>query len=180
MTQNITINIDAIDVPPEPNLVRAMSPILSPCAHKPKAISAILDDKKAKLIAAVAEEELIKKSAFPDKFQYSGYLYIRMDGDSSWHRKYFVLSNNFLFSGDTKYSTILSLCLPLSGSHINRNPSDMIFDIKPYSFRAPSANICKEWIQQIETASTLTIYDIYRFRYELGKISISLHLYICT
>ena len=70
-------------MPLEPNLVRAMSPILSPCTHKPKAISAILDDKKAKLIAAVAEQELIKKSALSDNFKYSGYLYIRMDGDSS-------------------------------------------------------------------------------------------------
>lgn len=170
----LTVSMDDIDVSdpdPEPNLVRVMSPLLTPSARKTKALSDIFDNKKAKLIAEVAEKEMKIKSAFPEKYQYCGYLSIRRDDDTQWHRKYFVLSNNFLFGGDTQYSTKLSVCIPLEGSNTKLTVShhaDMTFEIKSYIFRAHSPQICKEWISNIERASTLTIYDIYRFRYELG------------
>eukprot|EP01084_Bolivina_argentea_P296573 510797_1 len=44
---------------------------------------------------------------------------------------------------------------------------------KYYYFRANSPQICKEWVVNIERASILTIYDVYRFRYELGMTASS-------
>lgn len=158
---------------PEPNLVRAMSPLLTPSSRtrQTKALSCIFDNKKALVLAEVAKHEMRIKSAFPQKHQYAGYLAIRqIDTDNQWHRKYFVLSNNFLFGGDTQYSTKLSVCIPLEGCNtkLTAQSSDMTFELNKYYFRASSPQLCKEWITNIERASTLTIYDLYRFRYELG------------
>ena len=164
----------------EPNLARVMSPLLTPKSRTtPRALSDIFDNKRAKLLAEVAVQEMKIKAAFPEKYQYSGYLSIRMDGDHHWHRNYFVLSNTFLFGGDGQYSTKLSVCLPLEGSTTkltSQGPTDLTFEIKPYLFRAHSPQICKEWIGNIERASKMTIYDIYRFRYELCIHSVHVHV----
>ena len=177
----------------EPNLVRAMSPLLTP-GRTTKALSSIFDNKKALVLAEATDKEMKIKSAFPIKYEYAGYLHIRLDGDNKWHRKYFVLSNNFLFGGDSRYSTKLAVCIALEGSNtkLTTQSSDMTFEIrcnakkkKPssksnstyYYFRANSPQICKEWVLNIERASTLTIYDIYRFRYELGIYTYFVHKY---
>eukprot|EP00485_Elphidium_margaritaceum_P017010 CAMPEP_0202730048 /NCGR_PEP_ID=MMETSP1385-20130828/186445_1 /ASSEMBLY_ACC=CAM_ASM_000861 /TAXON_ID=933848 /ORGANISM="Elphidium margaritaceum" /LENGTH=936 /DNA_ID=CAMNT_0049396321 /DNA_START=47 /DNA_END=2857 /DNA_ORIENTATION=+ len=172
MLQQLTVTVDDVDDLPEPNLVRAMSPFLSPSTKHTVSVSDIFDNKKAKFLAETVNHEMQSKSAFPEKYQYCGYLAMRTADEQPLKRQYFVLSNNFLFGGDTIYSTKLSVCISLEGTTHIRS-TDMTFDLKQYSFRAHSPSVCREWIQHIERASTLTIYDLYRFRYELGNSSSS-------
>eukprot|EP01083_Nonionella_stella_P184125 667318_1 len=174
MIQSLSVNIDnnIEDVGrPEPNLVRVVSPLLTPKLGPVRSLSTIFDDKKAFALAQAAEQEMLSKSAFPEKYQFAGYLSIRTHNTDHWSHMYCVLSNNFLFAADTKYSTKLSVCIALEGCHtkLTTQSSDMTFEIHNHCFRATSPQLCKEWIANIHRASNLTIYDVYRFGYELGS-----------
>eukprot|EP01084_Bolivina_argentea_P133532 235654_1 len=173
MEHNIIINIhDAMVDQPEPSLVRAMSPLLSPMSPKGvRSVSSIFNNKKALLLADDLDKEMKTNSAFPEKCQFSGYLSVRTEDDKQWKHQYFVLSNNFLFGADTKYSTKLAVCIPLEGSNtkLTTQSSDMTFEVNKYSFRTNSPQVTKEWVTNIQKASNLSIYDLYRFRYELGS-----------
>eukprot|EP00484_Ammonia_sp_Unknown_P023559 CAMPEP_0197025608 /NCGR_PEP_ID=MMETSP1384-20130603/5873_1 /TAXON_ID=29189 /ORGANISM="Ammonia sp." /LENGTH=622 /DNA_ID=CAMNT_0042454151 /DNA_START=11 /DNA_END=1879 /DNA_ORIENTATION=- len=139
----------------------------------------------AKEVTQIKNHQLAKekRSAFPKKHTYAGYLFIRTDSNPQPRRKYFVLNNNFLLCGDNPYSERLAACIPLEGSNIQQTTksSDMTFELttsqqhnkkrkrKKYYFRADSPNICSRWTEYIERASTLSIKDIYRLRYKLGN-----------
>jgi len=153
------------------------------------------NDKK---MNQIKEEQLnkINRSAFPKKYTYAGYLFIRTESNPQWRRKYFVLNNNFLLCGDNPYAEKLAACIPLEGSNIRQTTksSDMTFELtthsqdtskssssskkrkknhhkrrKKYYFRADSPNMCSRWTEYVERASTLSIKDIYRLRYKLGN-----------
>lgn len=166
-------NVDGDDNNTEPNIVLEVSPLLSPSSSTGRSrvhsLSDVFHNKKASQLTEAITKEMQSSSAFPDKYQHSGYLCVKTEENNQWQQQYFVLSNNFLFGADTKYSTKLSICIPLE-STMYAQSSDMIFDINKYQFRANSPQLCKEWLANIEKASNLTIYDIYRFRFQLGII----------
>eukprot|EP01084_Bolivina_argentea_P024231 45177_1 len=129
------------------------------------------NDKK---MNQIKQEQLnkINRSAFPKKYTYAGYLFIRTDSNPQWRRKYFVLNNNFLLCGDNPYAERLAACIPLEGSNIRQTTksSDMTFELtthsqsdsssnkkkknnnskrrrKKYYFRADSPNMCSRWTE---------------------------------
>eukprot|EP01084_Bolivina_argentea_P113922 202936_1 len=65
-------------------------------------------------------------SAYPKKYTYSEYLFIRIKTIPNWRRKYFVLKDNFLLCGNNPYSDHLLASIPLEKCKV----SDISLTIK--------------------------------------------------
>ena len=112
-----------------------------------------------------------RKSAFPEYYDYSGWLDIRTRPTKPWKRRYFVLANNFLLCGMTPHATSLEKVIPLEGSNVKTTirTSQMTFEIlhrkKRHQFRAGNNQECSVWTEKIARASRLKIKDVYQLNY---------------
>ena len=118
------------------------------------------NDKK---MNQIKEDQLkkINRSAFPKKYTYAGYLFIRTESNPSWRRKYFVLNNNFLLCGDNPYAEKLAACIPLEGSNIRQTTksSDMTFELTTHS-QDTNKNKHKKKSQKMQKSTMIVIVII--------------------
>ena len=117
------------------------------------------------------QREFARKSAFPkpELQTHKGFLDVRKSSKKDWHRRYFVLTVNFLLSAATPMAEELERVIPLEGTNIRTSTqtTDLTFQLivrrKKWYFKAPNQTECKQWTEKIEKASKLKIKDIYRF-----------------
>ena len=125
------------------------------------------------------------KKAFPDKFDYSGWLEIRKNNKKDFEKQFCVLSNNFLLVGKTPTTTKLEQIFPLQETQ-TKTIDDRTFIIvstndknkNKYQFRARNSKECIDWTSKISRAAKLKIKDIYRLSIILYLYYTVIHLYI--
>ena len=128
-----------------------------------------LKDRRAPDSPNHAVSDIEHSTAFPQNFQYSGYLDVRTKPEKPWKRRYFVVNNNFLLSAATPHAKKLDSVIALEGSNTKttNKSSDMTFELFTHRhrlyFRAASPKQCSKWTTAIQRASKLKIKDIYRF-----------------
>eukprot|EP01083_Nonionella_stella_P069218 184393_1 len=117
-------------------------------------------------------------SAFPKSCQHSGYLEIQNNTDSTWKKKFFMISNNFLLAAATPISLFLDQiiylqdCTIICNSKANSQQPNVFKLLTEHNdalyLRTASDQQCALWIDAIHTASAFKIKDIYRFLYIAG------------